>query len=270
MFENTPLARRQWTGLNDEHLASIGFINFAWNAIERKFASLVWITGGWSQEVGEVVVAGMGNVSLVSLFLNLLKHELSDMDDRLLWEQGSKTGVLFDAIRDARNDVVHTFFDCDPMSGAEGHFKGAPRKNRNKGAEIRTVAMAKSDIDELCRAISDCFESIDDLILKLWFRRRFLSGRPHPLAHGYDEAVHGWQRPPFDLGRLSTFPGKRAQNGETLRSRGAAKRPDGLATNGRRPRPRDTDEFFAAAESSVPPRKGVAAPPIPRTALDEL
>jgi hypothetical protein len=265
VFENTPLARRQWTGLSDEHLASIGFINFAWNAVERKFASLVWITGGWSQAVGELVVAGMGNVSLVSLFLDLLKHELSEMDDRRLWEQGLETGVLFDAIRDARNDVVHTFFDCDPMSGAEGHFKGAPRKNRNKGAEIRTVAMAKSDMDELCRAISDCFESIDDLILKLWFRRRFLSGRPQTPAHGYDEAVHGWQRPPFDLGRLKAFPEKRARNGKALRFRVAVKRADGLAAD-RRPLPRDADELSEAAESSVSPSERVAAP---RTALDE-
>ncbi len=158
MFENTPLARRQWTGLDDEHLASIGFVNFAWNALERKFASLVWVTAGWTQEAGELVVAGMGNISLVALFINLLKQELNAREDRRLWEQGARTGALFDAIRDARNDVVHTFFDCDPTSGVEGHFKKMPRKSRSGQAEIRTVAMGKNDIDELCSAISDCFE----------------------------------------------------------------------------------------------------------------
>ena len=166
MFENTPLIRRQWTGLDDEHLASIGFVNFAWNALERKFASLVWVTGGWTQEVGELVVAGMGNVSLVLLFTNLLKHELKTRDDRRLWEQGFETGVLFDAICDARNDVVHAFFDCDPTTGEEGYFKGSPRKCTSGQAELKMVAMAASDIDELCCAVSDCFESIDDLILK--------------------------------------------------------------------------------------------------------
>ena len=65
--------------------------------------------------------------------------------------------------------------------------------------------MAKSDIDELCGAISDCFESIDDLILKIWFRRRFLV--QDRLAPGpcYEEAVHGWQDPPFDVERLRAY-----------------------------------------------------------------
>ena len=224
MFENTPMARRQWTGLDDDHLASIGFVNFAWNALERKFASLVWVTAGWTQEVGELVIAGMGNVSLVSLFLNLLKQELNENDDRRLWEQGAKTGVLFDAIRDARNDVVHTFFHCDPTSGVEGYFKGSPRKSRTGFAEVRTVAMARSDIDELCCAISDCFELIDDLILKVWFRRRFLSvARPAP-THSYEQAVHGWQNPPFDLGRLQIYPKTRARRAET-RKGGQAMQP---------------------------------------------
>ena len=34
--------------------------------------------------------------------------------------------------------------------------------------------MAQGDIDDMCFAISDCFEWIDDLILKFWFPRRFL------------------------------------------------------------------------------------------------
>ncbi len=215
MFENTPLARRQWTGLDDEHLASIGFVNLAWNALERKFASLVWTAAGWTPEVGELVVAGMGNVSLVALFINLLKQELKRGDDRRLWEQAARTGLLFDAIRDARNDVVHTFFHCDPMTGTEGHFKGSPRKSTTGRAEIRTVAMAKTDIDELCSAISDCFESIDDLNLKIWFRRRFLSGNRLATADSYEQAVHGWQEPPFDLERLRAYPKKRSRRAGT-------------------------------------------------------
>jgi hypothetical protein len=206
LFENTPLARRQWTGLDDEHLASIGFVNFTWNALERKFASLVWVTAGWTQEVGELVVASMGNVSLVTLFINLLKQELKGREDRRIWDQGAQTGVLFDEIRAARNDMIHSFFFCDPTTGVEGYFKGSARKNKAGQAELRTVAVAKSDIDEMCLAISDCFESIDDLTLKIWFRRRFRRAS----AHAYDQAVHGWQDPPFDIKRLRTYPPKRS------------------------------------------------------------
>ncbi len=211
MFENTPLARRQWTGLDDEHLASIGFVNFAWNALERKFASLVWVTAGWTQDVGELVIAGMGNVSLVTLFINLLKQELKERDDRRIFDQGALIGSLFDAIRDARNDMVHTFFFSDPTTGLEGHFKASARKNRSGQAEFRTVAMAKGDIDDLCRAISDCFESIDDLMLKIWFRRRFLAAGQGASAESYERAVHGWQDPPFDLKRLRIYPKKRSR-----------------------------------------------------------
>ncbi len=209
MFLNTPLARRQWTGLDDEHLASIGFVNFAWNALERKFASLVWVTAGWTQEVGDLVLASMGNVSLVTLFVNLMKRELKERDDRRLWDQGAQTGALFDEIRDARNDVVHSFFYCDPTGGIEGHFKASARKNASGQAELRTVAMEKGDIDDLCLAISDCFESIDDLILKIWFRRRFLAAERGAPAHLYDRAVHCWQDPPFDIRRLRIYPKKR-------------------------------------------------------------
>lgn len=228
MFENTPLARRQWTGLDDEHLASIGFVNFAFNALERKFSSLVWTTAGWTQETGELVVAGLGNVSLVRLFVNLLKQELKEREDRRLWEQGVRTGALFDAVRDARNDVVHTFFDWDPISGEEGHFKGAARKGRGGQAQMRTVAMDKTEIDELCHAVSDCFESIDDLTLKLWFRRRFLSGKRSASDRAYEQAVHGWRTPPLDLARLTIYPRKRARRAKALLGKPAeGRRPGG-------------------------------------------
>jgi hypothetical protein len=211
VFENTPLARRVWTGLDDEHLASIGFVNFAWNALERKFASLVWVTAGWTQEVGELVVASTGNVSLVTLFINLLKQELTHREDRRIWEQGSQTGELYDEIRAARNDLIHSFFYYDATTGLEGHFKSSTRKSKTGQAELRTVAMAKNDIDELCAAISDCFESIDDLMLKIWFRRRLLRAKRATSSQAYQQTVHGWQDPPFDLKRLRVYPARRDQ-----------------------------------------------------------
>ncbi len=210
MFINTPMARRQWTGLDDEHLASIGFINFGWNALERKFASLVWVTAGWDQDVGELVIASVGNVSLVKLFANLLKQELSDRPDRRLSNQATQTGALFDEIREARNDVVHCFFLCDPTKGVEGHFKTSMRKTTSGAAELRTVAMRKGDIDDLCVAISDCLELIDELVMKIWFRRRLLAADGAPDDRAYDEAVHGWSAPGFDVRRLRNYPKKRA------------------------------------------------------------
>ncbi len=200
-----------WTGLDDEHLASIGFVNFAWNSLERKFASLVWVTAGWTQEVGELTAANVGNVSLVSLFISLLKQELKENEDRRIWEQGAQTGALFEEIRDARNDIVHSFFLSDPTTGVHGYFKGSTRKSRSGRAELRTVAMAKSDINDLCSAIMDCFESIDDLILKIFFRRRFLAGDPGSSERSYQQSVHGWQDPHFEIKRLRIYPKKRAK-----------------------------------------------------------
>lgn len=212
MFINTPMARRQWTGLDDEHLASIGFINFAWNALERKFASLVWVTAGWDQEVGELVIATLGNVSLAKLFLNLLKHELRGRPDKALAAQAAQTGVLFDTIREARNDVVHCFFHFDPAKDLEGYYKTLTRKSAGGTPELRTVAMGKADIDDLCVAISDCVESVDDLIMKIWFRRRLLAAAPtgQQFAEG-DQTFHGWSVYPFDTRRLKTYPKKRAR-----------------------------------------------------------
>ena len=203
------MARRQWTGLDDEHLASIGFVNFGWNALERKFASLIWVTAGWDQDVGELVIANLGNVSLVKLFANLLRQELRARPDGIISTQAAQTGALFEEIREARNDVVHCFFHCDPAMGVEGHYKVSTRRTASGTPELRTVAMGKADIDDLCVAISDCIESIDDLILKIWFRRRFLSGEP--AERDYDAAVHGWRKPPFDIHRLRVYPKKRSR-----------------------------------------------------------
>ncbi len=214
MFINTPLARRQWTGLDDEHLASIGFVNFGWNALERKFSSLIWVTAGWDQGVGELVLAGIGNVSLVKLFANLVRQELKSTPDRRLLAQALQTGALFDEIREARNDVVHCFFHVDPTRGVEGHFKGPARTTAEGAAELRTVAMGKDDIDDLCGAISDCLESVDDLILKVWFRRRYLASLPAgeaPRESAYDRAVHDWNPAPFDFHRLRVYPKKRTR-----------------------------------------------------------
>ena len=144
--------------------------------------------------------------------MNLLKQELRDRPDRLLWSQAAQTGALFDEIREARNDVVHCFFHVDPAKGVEGHYKTSTRRTESGRPELRTVAMGKDDIDDLCVAISDCLESIDDLVMKIWFRRRFLLADGARLAEdAYRRAVHGWSATPFDMRRLKTYPKKRAR-----------------------------------------------------------
>jgi hypothetical protein len=195
MFQNTSLARSSWTGLNDEHLASIGFVSFAWSALERKFASLVWATAGWSQEIGELVTSDLGNVSLAALFLNLLKQTLRERPDALILEQGVKTAAVFDG-GDSANNI-------------NGHFNLTKKRSDTGEVEITTVVMSKQDIDVLCFAISACSDAIDDLTHKLLFRRRFLASKTS--GNTYEQTVHGWQDPSFDIERLQTFLEARSQ-----------------------------------------------------------
>ena len=100
---------------------------------------------------------------------------------------------------------------------------------------MRTVAMGRSDIDELCFAISDCYESIDDLVLKIWFRRRLLEGSPGAPEDAYDKAVHGWQDPPFDVGRLRTYREKRMKASRRSDRRSGHRRPSGMRPPERQP-----------------------------------
>ena len=79
----------------------------------------------------------------MALFINLLKHELKRRDDRLLWDHGAQTGVLFHEIRAARNDMIHTFYYYATLWGsvAAGVCKASARKSRAGQADMRTVAM---------------------------------------------------------------------------------------------------------------------------------
>ena len=109
---------------------------------------------------------------------------------------------------------MHCFFHFDPTKAVEGHYKTSTRKTASGTAELRTVAMGKADIDDLCVAISDCIELVDDLVMKIWFRRRFIAAASAGEAasgRAYEEAVHGWTAP-FDTRRLKTYAKKRARD----------------------------------------------------------
>jgi hypothetical protein len=126
---------------------------------------------------------------------------LNGYNDPILLEQGIKTAALFDNIRDERSDIVHSLFSRDPTIGLDRHIKMSA-KQRGGQSEIKTIALPKDDINELCIEISDCYESIDDLIYKIWLRRKFFdeeSGKP---SHIYEQSVHDRQKPSFDIERL--------------------------------------------------------------------
>ena len=224
---NTPLARRLWTGLDDEHLASI--VNFACESALEPEVRLPRLGHGRVEAGGRRTRGRRHGQRLARLALPQPPQTGAEREGRSPpVEHGERLASCStrSATCATTSSIILPF---GPTSGAEGHFKGSPRKSRNGQAEIRAVAMAKTDIDELCCAVSDCFESIDDLILKIWFRRRFPSGDPQATAHAYEHAVHGWQNPPFDLGRLRILPKKRARQAE-----GAEERTTDAAAGGRR------------------------------------
>jgi hypothetical protein len=206
-FTNDALRRRFWTGVDDDHLASVAFANYAWNIVERKFVSLVWITADWTQKVGELVTADLGNVSVANLFINLVKQLVTD-DDRIV-EQSTKTVALLDSLRGERNDIIHSFFHHDPINSASRHIK-LSAKPRSGEAEIKVVTFSKDSINEILSDLSICYDSMDDLAHKITFRRYFEKGMMN--AYGsYDVAVHGWQAPSFDTGLLRTCLKRRSQ-----------------------------------------------------------
>ena len=201
MFQNTPAARQFWSGVDDERLLGIGYVNVACSVLEKKFHSLIWITAGWSQQVGELEIADIANVSASSLFIYQLKLNLGRYNDRLLLEQGTKTAALFDNICADRNDILHSFFIIDPNRDLDRRINRST-KHRNGEPEIKTIAWSKHDINELCIEISDCYESIDDLIGKIWFRRKFIDEEFGKNSQNYEQRFHDGQEPSFDIKRL--------------------------------------------------------------------
>jgi hypothetical protein len=206
-FTNNTHWRRFWTGIDDDHLASVAFANYAWNIVERKFASLVWIAADWPQKVGELVTADLGNVSVATLFINLVKQSIID-DDRIVL-QATKTVALVDSIRGERNDLIHSFFHHDPVKKAGLHIK-LSAKPKSGEAEIKIVTLSKDRINEMLSDLSICYDSIDDISHKITFRRFYLTGKMK--AYGsYDNAVHGWREPSFDIELLRTCLRRRSQ-----------------------------------------------------------
>ena len=199
MFQNTPAARRFWSGVDDEHVVSIGYVNIACSVLEKKFHSLIWVTAGWNQQVGELETADLGNVSAGTFFIDQLKLQLEN--DQILLEQGVDTATLFDKICTDRKDIIHSFFFRDPTRDLDRRIN-LSAKQRHEQPEIKTITWSKDDINELCIEISDCYDSIDDLIYKICLRRKFFDEEFGHNSQTYEQRVHDWQKPSFDIKRL--------------------------------------------------------------------
>jgi hypothetical protein len=206
-FTNNALGRQFWTGVDDDHLTSVAFANYVWNMLERKFVSLVWVAADWPQKVGELVTADLGNVSVATLLINIIKQNILD-DDRII-KQATKTVALVDSIRNERNELIHSFFIHDPVARSGRHMK-LSAKGRSGEAEIKVVTLSKNRINEMLEDMSICYDSIDDLAHKITFKRYFENGLMK--AYGsYDNAVHGWREPSFDIELLRTCLRRRSQ-----------------------------------------------------------
>jgi hypothetical protein len=163
-FTNNALGRQFWTGVDDDHLTSVAFANYVWNMLERKFVSLVWVAADWPQKVGELVTADLGNVSVATLLINIIKQNILD-DDRII-KQATKTVALVDSIRNERNELIHSFFIHDPVARSGRHMK-LSAKGRSGEAEIKVVTLSKNRINEMLEDMSICYDSIDDLAHKI-------------------------------------------------------------------------------------------------------
>jgi hypothetical protein len=195
---NTSTMRRDITGMSDTQLASIGAVTVLWNGIERNLVGCIWEAAGWKQEIGELVTADLGNVARPDLLMNLVNRIVTD-DNRIV-DQTRRTLALLDIMRGARNDLMHGFFDWSKSGPASRDILHKfTAKKRSGAAEAKAIPVAQATLDSLFKDMLLCNESLDDLRHKLLFRQRFLEGERDVFAQNYEDAVHGWRAPCFDI-----------------------------------------------------------------------
>lgn len=185
------------TGMSDEQLATIGYINVLWNGVERNLEGCIWAAANWSQELGQVVTADLQNVSRATLLMNIVHQRIGD-DERLI-EHACKSMELYERLRSVRNDLIHGFFNWSRRSGKTlDTLLKFTAKHRTGFAEAKVVPVSQGTLDRIAEDMAVCLEALNDLMHKLIFRQRYLDGERGPLARTYDDAVHGWRAPSFD------------------------------------------------------------------------
>ncbi|WP_238310718.1 hypothetical protein [Methylobacterium organophilum] len=195
---NTPLMRKARTGMSDEQLAILGYISVLWNALERNLVAAIWAAANWDQETGELVTADMPNVSRADLLLNLMNKNI--VDDAKLMEIANVTVALYNLLRGARNDLMHGFhFNKFYQSVNPPSLMKISAKRRTGAAEIKSIAVDLSVLEELATDLSLCEESFNDLYHRLFFRNLWNAGERGVFAQNYEDAVHGWRAPSFEI-----------------------------------------------------------------------
>lgn len=104
MNEEYPVEVVRVEDLDDARLAKIGSIVISWNLAESGLAQLIWALGNLPADAAELITTDMGTVSRITLARNLLNRSYTD---HVLFEHVQSALSLFDACREARNDVVH-------------------------------------------------------------------------------------------------------------------------------------------------------------------
>jgi hypothetical protein len=196
--------------MSDQQLTMIGYISVVWNALERHLVACIWSAAGWPQDIGELVTADLGDVSRCDLLANLANRIKGD-DDRIV-SQTIKTLALYDHVRAARNDLMHGFYNFREQGWPLSHeLKKFTAKRRSGSVEMKSVGVALPVLEELAADLFTCNDSLDDLYHKFLFRGRFLNGERGVFAQNYEDAVHGWRAPAFDIARVQEAVARRSK-----------------------------------------------------------
>ncbi|MFK5595610.1 hypothetical protein ACFZ8E_01145 [Methylobacterium sp. HMF5984] len=207
--------------MDDQQLGTLGYISVIWNRIERNLAACIWVVARWEQNVGEVVTAGLGNVSQTDLLTNLIG--LKNNDPKLA-EQAQKTVALYQLIRGSRNDLMHGFYNSEHigLQPAKSLTKVTSRKGGGP-IELKVVPVSLEYLQQLASDMHVCNESLYDLRHKFFFRNRWIDGHRGPLENNYEDAVHGWRAPSFETSFVQEVLARRSQLLNPPRSRSQPK-----------------------------------------------
>lgn len=193
---NAPFVREAMTGMRDDQLAQIGYISVLWNAMERNLVACIWVVARWTEEVGEIVTADIGNNTRADMLMNLVKL---NVDDPKLNEQTTITLALYDLIRGARNDLMHGFYNWRHIGlQPRESLSKLSAKKRTGVAEMKVIPVSLEHLQQIANDLHVCNESFNDLYHKFFFRNRWVDGCRGPLEHNYEDAVHGWRAPSFE------------------------------------------------------------------------
>lgn len=189
------------TGMSDEQLAAIGYLIVMWNGLERNLVACIWKAGGWTQEIGEMVTADLGNVARIDLLLNLVNHSIKE--DELIHQEISLNCKLFDYLRSARNELAHGYFHWRSRGlETDDHLLNFSAKRRKGSVEMKKTPIKLSYLREVSSDIALCNEFWNDIMHKIHFRQCFIAQEEWTKGQTYHDIVHGWRAPSLEISLL--------------------------------------------------------------------